>query len=575
VAVGGAARGGPGVVVIGVIVAPPVILGPGGAGRPGPRAGGAYTVGMTGKPTFYVTTPIYYVNDKPHIGHCYTTLLADALARFQRLDGRDVFFLTGTDEHAEKVVSSAREHGVTPLEWANQNAAAFQRAFADLGFTHSDFIRTTEPRHTDRVTGYIERLLETGAVALGDYEGWFDESQEEYVTENVAREHDYKSPVTGRPLAKRTEKNYFFNLPDYADRLREHIEANPGFIEPESRRNEVLGRIRGGLQRVPISRAAPEGSASWGISMPGDPGHRVYVWIDALFNYLSVVDNEDLGRYWPAQVHLIAKDILWFHAVIWPCMLMALDRPLPERVYAHSYWIREGRKMSKSLGNFIDTPTIEAYRSSFGDDALRWYLLTQGPMGATDADFAHERFVEVYNSDLANGIGNAASRVTNMISKYFDGAAPDAGGVSEHAGHDWRAIVGRAVAHARVSAGATAIESMCRAGLEVSNAVDGYINATTPFKLAKEEGRREELGVILYHCAEALRAAAVLLTPALPRAMGELLRRLGQAPAVEADSLEALCAWGGLAPGTPIDKGEALFPRADPDAEAPGAPGAS
>ncbi|CAE7867576.1 metG, partial [Symbiodinium necroappetens] len=287
--------------------------------------GGVPTIGrMT---PYYVTTPIYYVNDAPHIGHCYTTLLADVLARFHRLAGRDVFFLTGTDEHAEKVVTSAEQRGLTPIEWADRNADAFREAFGLMGFSNDDFIRTTEDRHKEKVTAYIAELQERGDVELGEYEGWWDPSQEEYVTENEAREHEFKSPVTGKDLVKRTEHNYFFRLSKYADRLQAHIEANPGFILPESRRNEVLGRIKQGLRDVPISRAIDEAdpSSTWGIRMPGDEGHRVYVWIDALFNYLSVVDTGDRGKYWPAQAHLIAKDILWFHAVIWPCMLMALD----------------------------------------------------------------------------------------------------------------------------------------------------------------------------------------------------------------------------------------------------------
>lgn len=523
---------------------------------------------------YYVTTPIYYVNDRPHVGHCYTTMVADCLARFHRLDGRDVFFLTGTDEHAEKVVSSAAERGVTPLEWADRNAAEFQRAFAELGFTNDDFIRTSEPRHTEKVEGYIRRLMEVGAVELGDYEGWFDPSQEEYVTENVAREHDYKSPITGRELVKRREKNYFFNLPDYADALLAHVEAHPGFIQPEARRNEVVGRIRGGLQRVPISRAVKPDDPDWGILMPGDPTHRVYVWIDALFNYLSTVDTPERTKYWPADCHLIAKDILWFHAVIWPCMLMALDRPLPGQVYAHSFWIREGRKMSKSLGNFIDMPTINAYRTAFGDDALRWYLLTQGPLGATDADFAHDRFVEVYNADLANGIGNAFSRVSNMIGKYFDGKCPDPGESIQEAHIDgtvwsWDSEAARAVRENTEAIERVDLAAGLQSTIALGRAVDGYIHATEPFKRAKDPSKMGEVAAILYHCAEALRIAAVLLTPAMPGAMGELLRRLGQEPVETADSIESLCRWGRLEPGTPIVKGDALFPRADPDAPAP------
>ncbi len=524
---------------------------------------------MTDRKPYYVTTPIYYVNDRPHVGHCYSTMVADCLARFHRLDGRDVFFLTGTDEHAEKVVASAAERGVTPQQWADRNAAEFQKAFHDLGFTNDDFIRTTEPRHTARVDRYIRRLMEVGAVALGDYEGWFDPSQEEYVTENTAREHDYKSPVTGRDLVKRTEKNYFFNLPDYADRLLAHIRENPAFIQPDARRNEIVARIESGLQRVPISRAVQPGDPAWGIGMPGDDAHRVYVWIDALFNYLSAVDNDERIGYWPADVHLIAKDILWFHAVIWPCMLMALDRPLPRQVYAHSFWIREGRKMSKSLGNFIDMPTIDAYRAAYGGDALRWYLLTQGPLGATDADFAHDRFIEVYNADLANGIGNAASRVANMIAKYFDGKCPEPTGRTTDEARRVIEAAASAVHRVRQAMGDTHPGDALAAALAVSNEVDVFINVTAPFKLAKDPERLPEVGDVLYTCAEALRIAAVLLTPAMPATMGDLLGRLGQPPVEYADDLEALGAWGTLRPGTRIVKGEALFPRADPDAAPP------
>lgn len=552
--------------------------------------------------TFYITTPIYYVNDRPHVGHCYTTIVADAIARFMRLAGRDVFFLTGTDEHAEKVVESAAKHGVSPMAWADKNAAEFRKAFAFIASSHDDFIRTTEVRHTERVRRYIEAMKGTGDVYLGDYVGWYDPSQEEYLTETVAREHEYNSPVTGRPLIKRTEKNYFFALSRYADRLKAHIEANPGFIQPEARRNEVLGRLAQGLADVPVSRAVAagtEGDAGWGILMPGDEGHRVYVWIDALFNYLSTVDDAgavdgDRTRFWPAQVHMIAKDILWFHAVIWPCMLMALGRELPGRgglpgvVYAHSFWIREGRKMSKSLGNFIDLPTIEAYCGAyggkFGVDAWRWYMLTQGPLGATDADFVHDKFIDTYNADLANGIGNAASRVVNMIHKYFDGKVPEGSAAVAGSGVDLAAVSRARADEAVRAAEGGAIAAALQGALGISNAVDQFINDTTPFKLAKDPVNLPVVGAILYRCVEALRIAAVLMSPALPSAMGELLGRIGQPvpdgkgrfvdPATgEVVSFAALTAWGRLEPGSAIAMGEGLFPRADPKGEPPVAVG--
>ncbi len=524
--------------------------------------------------TYYVTTPIYYVNDAPHIGHCYTTLLADVLARAQRLSGKDVFFLTGTDEHAEKVVTSAQSRGLTPIEWADRNAQAFKDAFALMGMSNDDFMRTTEERHTKKVVEYIATLQAQGDVELGEYKGWWDPSQEEYVTENDAREHEYKSPVTGKELVERTEHNYFFKLSAYEDRLLAHIEANPSFILPESRRNEVLGRIKQGLRDVPISRAIdPDDPASqWGIRMPGDDAHRVYVWIDALINYLSIVDNDEKAKYWPAQAHFIAKDILWFHAVIWPCLLMALGKDLPGCVYAHSYWIREGRKMSKSLGNFLDLPTLRGYCESFSTDAVRWYLLTQGPLGATDADFAHGKFVEVYNADLANGIGNAASRVSNMIGKYFDGACPAAQSDS-YSEHDWPAICSELVGSAVEGMDGCDLGKALESAMAITRRVDGYVNATKPFTLAKDESRMEEVGTILYHCAEALRIAATLLLPAMPEKMADMLQRFGQDPD-DSRSLAERCVWGGLAVGASIEKGDALFPRADVDAAEPEAVGA-
>ncbi len=513
----------------------------------------------------YLTTPIYYVNDKPHIGHCYTTLLADIAARFQRLFGRDVFFLTGTDEHADKVVTSAAAHNLSPIQWADRNAAEFEAAFRAFGCSNDDFVRTTQPRHIGKVEAYIRRLQASGDIYLGDYEGWWDESQEEYLTETVAREAGFKSPVTGRQLVKRKERNYFFRLAAYEQRLLAHIDANPGFIRPDARRNEIVGRIQQGLQDVPVSRGIdPSNPATaWGIRVPGDPSHRVYVWIDALFNYLSIVDTPERRKYWPASGHLIGKDILWFHAAIWPALLMALGEPLPGCVYAHSWWIREGRKMSKSLGNFLDFPTLEAYAAAYSLDALRWFLATQGPIGATDADFAHARFVETYNADLANGLGNAASRVANMIAKYFGGAAPDPGGVTLHAGHDWPAIAGAAVENARAKVESWDLAGALLEGIALLRRVDGYINATEPFRVAKDPSRTRELGSILYHCAEAIRIASLILWPAMPAKIEDLWGRLSCPVRVGADSFDSLAAWGGLRPGARIEKGDALFMRAD------------
>ena len=334
---------------------------------------------------FYVTTPIYYVNDRPHIGHVYTTTIADILARYHRACGDEVFFLTGTDEHAAKVVDAAAERKLTPQQWADQNAKEFQDTFARLGISNDDFIRTTQERHKSKVQQYVGELMQTGDVYLGEYEGWYDVGQEEYVPDNKAKEYEFKSPVNGRPLERKTEKNYFFRLSRYADALLKLMTEHPEFVQPDERRNEMVNRIREGLNDVPISRISAGG---WGIQVPGDNQHVIYVWIDALINYLSTVDTDDRRHWWPADVHLVGKDILWFHAVIWPALLLALKRPLPRQVYAHGLWKSEGQKMSKSLGNFVDLEKIDQYVATFGLDAFRYFLASNGPMGVNDSDFA-------------------------------------------------------------------------------------------------------------------------------------------------------------------------------------------
>ena len=529
---------------------------------------------------YYITTPIYYVNDRPHIGHCYTTLVTDVAARFARLRGLDTFFLTGTDEHAEKVSKTAAERGHTPLEWATINAERFQQAFADMNFSHDDFVRTTEDRHKDKATAYIQKLLDSGDIELGDYSGWYDPSQEEYLTETVAKEHNFLSPVTGKPLEQRTEQNYFFRLDKYEDWLKARIESGELRILPEARKNEVMGRIRQGLQKVPVSRRIKEGDADWGVVMPGDPEHRVYVWIEALCNYLTTVDTDDRRQYWPGDaplaVHMMAKDILWFHAVIWPCMLHALGEQPPATVYAHAYFIAEGKKMSKSLGNFIEIDTLLAYADRYSRDAVRWYLATQGPLGANDADWAYDRFVEVFNADLGNGIGNASSRVGGMINKYFGGTVPDPKGTDSvvPGDFDWPREIQATVAQALEYHDDLKLDQALRLGLDLASRVDAYINVTEPFRLAKkldeDPGNTDRLAAIMYHCAEAVRVASLLLAPALPEKMAELWRNWncnhladpGDPNSGFVAPLEELTRWGGayaLKPGQGLAKGDILF----------------
>ncbi len=527
----------------------------------------------SGRPAYYVTTPIYYVNDQPHIGHIYTTTVADVLARYHRLRGDEVFFLTGTDEHAAKVLDAAGERGLTAQAWADQNAAAFESIFSTLGMSHDDFIRTSQDRHKDKVTAYVRALIKHGDVYLGEYEGWYDPGEEEYVPQKRAEECGFKSPISGRELVRKSEKNYFFRLSAYRERLKAHFEANPAFVQPQARRKEILNRIAD-AEDVPISRT---GQSDWGIPVPGDEEHTIYVWIDALFNYLTTVDTDERRRYWQAQaVHLIAKDILWFHAAIWPAVLMALAEcpgydwvNLPRQIYAHSFWISEGQKMSKSLGNFVDLAKIDHYVEEFSLDALRYFLAVKGPLGTTDSDFADTAFIDTYNSDLANTFGNCVSRVTNMIGKYFGGELPTPTDDAVE-GFDWPALATSAAERHAGEAEALSLAGMSDAALELVRSVDGYIEATQPFKLAKDAAKLPQVGTILYNCAEALRIASILLWPIIPGKAEEFWRRLGLDYAEQMSAnkgrgnLEAWCAWGGLKPGTPIEKGAALFPRYQP-----------
>jgi methionine--tRNA ligase len=542
----------------------------------------------------YVTTPIFYCNDRPHIGHTYTTTLCDVYARFMRLAGRDVFFLTGTDEHGLKVERAAQQRGMTPQQLADENSAVFREVLPVFRITNDDFIRTTELRHERQVQALIRRLLESGDIYLGKFQGWYDEGQEEYYTETKARELNYTSPVTSRPLTRATEKNYYFRLAAYQARLERLFADRPEFVRPEARRNEVLGRLREGLQDVPVSRT----NFTWGIPMPppAEPGHVIYVWIDALLNYVTALGlgEADSGvrrereRFWPATYHVIGKEILWFHAVIWPAMLMALGLDVPRCVYAHSFWISEGQKMSKTLGNFIDLPTIERYISTYGLDAWRYYMIAQGPLGAQDADFAAAHFHEVFTTDLVNTVGNCASRVTTMIGKYFDGevpssadgpARPEAAAPARRAGAgsgersdleaDWPTVTARGVAHITLAYEQFDLSGALAGAVALLRRVDAYINATEPFKLARDPANRPRLGAILYRCIETVRIASLLLWPVMPRKMEELWAALGvTSPMPRGDRsaadvpLAAAAQWGGLKPGTRVQK-VALFPRVE------------
>lgn len=485
-----------------------------------------------------------------------------------RMIGHDVFFLTGTDEHGVKVEQSAISKGITPQELADQNAAEFQSIMSLFNLTNDDFIRTTSPDHTKQVQTFVTSLLEKGDVYLGTFEGWYDEGQEEYHTETSARDLEYTSPISGKPLVKATEQNYYFKLSKYQEALEALFEKNKGFVRPEGRRNEMLGRLKEGLQDVPISRT----NFTWGIQMPGDSAHVIYVWIDALFNYITALGLGDHSseefktreHYWPASYHVIGKEIAWFHSIIWPAILMALELPLPKCIYAHSFWISEGKKMSKSIGNFIDLETIQEYLDRYGMDAWRYNLVTQGPLGATDADFVSEKFHDIYNAHLVNTVGNCASRVTAMIEKYFDGVLPsefDGETRIEIGGIDWPAKCKAAAEKSRLSMEQFEIAQSVEAAMELIRGVDLFINDTAPFKLAKDESKLGDLGAILYQCLEVLRIALLVLEPVIPSKSQAFYDAIGIGDQ-PAKSLEEATKWGGLQAGSAVSK-IALFPRVD------------
>ena len=528
----------------------------------------------------FVTTPIYYVNDRPHIGHVYTSTVADVYARFQRSRGRDVFFLTGTDEHGLKVEQSAEKRDVSPQSLADENSAAFREVMEAMSISFDGFIRTTDASHVNQVRRFVELLKEKEMVYLGKFEGWYDEGQEEYYTETKAKELDYKSPISGKDMVRSSEENYYFKLSAFQERLEKLHEENPQFLTPAARRNEMMERLKGGLNDVPISRT----NFTWGVGMPGDEKHVIYVWIDALLNYitaLGLAEEEggatpgegdaatrraagELKAYWPASVQIMAKEISWFHSIIWPALLMALDMPLPDRVHAHGFWIREGKKMSKSLGNFVDLDAISRYTDHYGLDGFRYFLLVEGPIAAQDANFASSRVQEVYSTDLVNTLGNSLSRTTAMVNKYYDGGVvpSEIGASGERVTfgeeYDWPALTAAAAEEVIRAVEAMELPKAAAAAVALVVKVDLFITETEPFRMAKDETKKEELGAVLYQCLETLRIACVLLEPFLPNKMGEV----GESMELGEGTLEERVEWGGLRAGSSVKK-MAVFPRVE------------
>lgn len=515
--------------------------------------------------SFYVTTPIYYVNDKPHIGHAYTTMLADMLARSHRLLGHDTWFLTGTDEHGQKVQEAASARGVEPQAHVDEMVLRFQELWERLEITHDDFIRTTEPRHTEVVQEILQDLYDRGEIYQAEYDGLYDVRSETFITEKDLPDGFDAEHLPDHVKTIR-ETNYFFKMGQYRDWLVNYIEENPDFIQPDFRRNETLGFLRKELSDLCISR--PKARLSWGIELPFDPDYVTYVWFDALVNYISAVgykrNEEEFARRWPCQVHLIGKDILTTHTVYWPTMLKAMGVPMPKTIFAHGWWLSGKDKMSKSTGNVVNPLDVV---DRFGVDALRYFLIAEMSLGQ-DSSFTEEIFIKRYNSDLANDLGNLTSRVLKMVHTHCGSQVPS--GPAELAADTPESALWSEVQKA-VEEMSSQVEAMrpdlgVAAVLTAVREANKYIGVRAPWKQAKEDGK-QPLYDTLYVALEALRVCAALLVPVMPAKMAELRRQIGCGEG-EPDVAD-LRVYGRLAAGTSLPESEGLFPRAEKPKPAP------
>ena len=514
------------------------------------------------KKTFFITTPIYYVNDVPHIGHAYTTIAADVAARYKRLAGYDVFFLTGTDEHGQKVQQAAEQAGREPQAHVDDLHVRFKELWVRFSISNNDFIRTTEERHKKVVAEILQKLYDAGEIYKDSYEGWYCMADERFWTEKDLV--DGNCPECGRKVDKIKEFNYFFKMGQYRDWLVEHINQNENFIQPRSRRNEILGFLKKPLDDLCISR--PKERLSWGIPLPFDDQYVTYVWFDALINYISVhghLEQIKDSDYWPAAHQLIGKDILTTHSVYWATMLKAIGLPLPQNIFAHGWWTVNGQKMSKSLRNVVEPNRLI---DQFGVDVIRYFLLREVPFGL-DGDFSHKALIGRINSDLANNLGNLLNRTLNMLKKYFKGELPKPD-VKGDEDAPLTAKSAEVIKQVDALYDELAYSKILAKIWEFLDAANIYVNDTAPWNLAKTDDGKKRLATVLYNAAEACRVTAILIAPFMPETADKMMKQLGIDTPVDQQGLDSIKKWGWIQAGTQTHQGTQIFPRIEDKAAA-------